>query len=270
MWYKLFLSAVILFTSHWVSAQGNRPFLKVGVGAAVPLGKFGQTEINNSKAGFAKTGSLLNLSYSHPLGRRMWLEAMVQFQQNPLNTEALESGFSNTKFYQGVYVSNTLQPPSSFPSSIYENWSFKEDNWVTASLLAGVHGKYALGASNKVFAQAGLMLGPVYVSSPEIDGTSSSSAGMAQIKQTDADGWGLAYAAGGGITYDLNSRLYFLTQVDVFGTTSIKFKDINATLTSMNGSPSLPGTSIQQSSVTGDARQTISTLNLSVGLGLKL
>jgi hypothetical protein len=186
-----------------------------------------------------------------------------------LNTSALENGFSNTKFYQGVFVSSTLTPPT-FPYTTYQNWQFKDDDWLTASLLLGINGKYPLGTSNKVFARAKLMLGPVYVASPEIDGESNSSNGSARMQQTDAHGWGVAYGAGGGIEYDLNSRLYFTTQIETFGTSSIKFKDIVAKLTfTSGGTPTLPG-NIQQTTVKGDAKQTISTFNAFVGIGLRL
>lgn len=265
---KFFFATLILLTASFVNAQNSRSALKLGVGAAVPLGKFGQREINNSKAGFAKTGPLLNLSFTHLLGQRTWAEVTVQFQQNPLNTSAMEDGFSNTKFYQGLYVSSTLAPPN-FPYTTHKNWHFESAEWNTVSLLLGFNGKFPLGTSNKVFARAKLMVGPVYVSSPGIYGESNSGTGGARMEQTSADALSMAYSAGGGIEYDLNSRLYFTTQIDAFGTSSMRFKDIVATLTFWNGTPSNP-TTIQQNSVKGDARQSISTLNATVGLGLRL
>lgn len=253
-----------------VNGQANRPSLKLSVGAAAPLGKFGQDEINNSRSGFAKTGVLIDLSYARSLSKRIWVEVMLHGQQNPLNTSALEDGFSNTPFYQGVYVSPVVGPPPP-PSSgtTYKNWKFEDDNWLTASLLFGVNGRYPLGASQKLFAQARLMLGPVYVSSPEINGTSSSPTATAHLEQTDANGWGVAYTAGGGVEYDVSNSIYLLGKLDVFGTTSIKFKDIKATLTTFTGPVSNPAT-VSQTTVTGDAKQAVSTLNVAVGIGFRL
>ena len=265
---KFFVIASMLLMSVIANAQNSRAALKLGVGAAVPLGKFGQTEINNSKAGFAKTGPLLNLSFSHLLSRHTWAEVTVQFQQNPLNTSAMEDGFSNTKFYQGLYVSSTLAPYN-FPYTTHKNWHFEMAEWNTVTLLLGFSGKYPLGTSNKVFARAKLQVGPVYVSSPGIYGESNSGTGGARMEQTAAHALSMAYTAGGGIEYDLNSRLFFTTHVDVFGTSSMRFKDIVAKLTFWDGTPSNP-TTIQQNSVKGDARQAITTINASVGLGLRL
>lgn len=260
---KPLLTAGFLLIVAFVNAQT----LKLGIGAAVPIGKFGQSEINNSKAGFAKTGPLLNLSYNHFLGNRVWAEVMFQFQQNPLNTAALEEGFSNTKFYQGLYVSSTLAPYN-FPYTTHKNWQFTDAEWNTFTLLLGFNGKFPLSTSNKVFARAKLMVGPVHVASPSLWGESISGSGGARMEQTSASGWGVAYTAGGGIEYDLNKKLYLLTQIDAFGTSGIEFKDIVATLTFWEGTPSNP-TSIQQNSVKGNARQTVTTLNAAVGIGLR-
>lgn len=267
---KALLVVAILAIGSLAYAQNNRSSLTIGVGAAVPVGKFGHTEINNSASGFAKTGTLLSVGYTRSGSKTLWLEASLQFQQNPLNTKAMDEGFSRTRFYHGVFVGTTPQQPGSFPDTLFENWKFKNDNWITATLLLGINGKYPLGSSNKVFARAKLMLGPVYVSSPEIDGTSTAPNGATYLKQTDASGWGVAFTAGGGIEYDLNDRLYFITNIQSFFTTSIKFKDIDATLTSYSGPPNNLNTTIMQSSMRGNAKQTVSTLNASVGLGLRL
>jgi hypothetical protein len=266
---QLFSSALIFFTVISATAQTSRPSLSIGAGLAVPMGKFAETKVNNAESGFAKTGTMVNIAYSQPVGRRIWAEVTVQFQRNPLNTKKMEEAFSNTRFNQGVFVSPTVPPQSTFPDTLFQNWKFKNDSWLTSSLLLGINGRYPMGPSNKIFARARISAGPVYVVSPEIDGTSTGTNGVTYLKQTSESGWGMAFTAGGGIEFELNSRLYFITNVQSFLTTGVKFEDVTTTLTSLSGPSSNPSTVIQ-TSATADAKQTISTLNFNVGVGLKL
>lgn len=265
---KVLIAVAIFFTS-FASAQNHRHALTLSSGLAFPLGKFAEKDIRNSSSGFAKTGTLLNAGYTRPVTKTIWVEAVLQYQQNPLNTKAMEESLSTTRFRYGVFVSPNPQNPGAFPDTLFQNWKVNNDSWVTATLLLGINSRYSLGSSNKVFAQAKLQLGPVYVSSPEIDGTSTGASGATYLKQTDASGWGLAVGAGGGIEYNLNERLFTLINVQSFFTSSIKFKDIKATLTMVNGASPNP-TSVMESTVTGDAKQNISTININFGLGLRL
>lgn len=266
---QLFLSALIFFTVISTTAQTSRPSLSIGAGLAVPLGQFGETKVNNPGSGFAKTGTMVNIAYSQPVARRIWAEVTVQLQRNPLNTKKMEEVFSNTRFYQGVFVSPTVPAQSTFPDTLFQNWKFKNNSWLTSSLLLGVNGRYPMGPSNKIFAHARISAGPVYVVSPEIDGTSTGTNGVTYLEQTSESGWGMAFTAGGGIDIELNDKLYFITHVQSFLTTGVKFEDVTATLTSLSGPSSNPSTIIQ-TTVTADAKQAISALNVNVGIGLKL
>jgi hypothetical protein len=69
-------------------------------------------------------------------------------------------------------------------------------------------------------AQAGVL----YAHSPELNGCSRTDTASAVMKQNSSSAWGFIYSAGGGISYDLNQKVYFTSQLVYTGTNEIPLK----------------------------------------------
>ena len=75
---------------------------------------------------------------------------------------------------------------------------------------------------------------------------------------------------GGGLKVDIHKSLSFLANVEYLKTNTIKFDVVTATFTSTQGTPGTPGFAVQQSVRTGEPGQTISSINLLMGIAIKL
>jgi hypothetical protein len=173
-------------------------------------------------------------------------------------------------FYEGFFISSSPNAvPPQGQANKYGNWKFDDNSWWLASLLFGGNVEMPIEGLNKLSFTATLMAGAIYASAPEIKGKSTADTAIAQIKQTGATGFGFAYKISSGIKFKLNDRLYFLTQVEYFGTSNITFKDVQLTFASAHYSNGFP-TSASSQTVTANAKQTITSVNLNIGIGINL
>ena len=175
-------------------------------------------------------------------------------------------------FNRGVLSvgSDPNQPPPPSPPVKYPNWKFQKRSWLSGALLMGGCGEFASTESSGFSIVTKLMLGPVYVESPEIRGSSITDTTTATYEQTSSSSFGLAYLLSGGIRLHINKRLYFLTSLEYMGTNRMKFDDIEATLTTTKGVLGEPGFIITQAKTTGSGKQTISTINMVAGIAIRL
>ncbi len=268
----LSLTIGLLFVfSSFSQKNSNKKSISVLTGASLPIGNFGNDDITDDKAGVAKLGPAGSISYTQLTGKKFGFVVTVQGQRNPLNSKSAEKKFSELNFTQGIlFVSpGTNQPPPSLPEVKYPNWKFEKRSWLTGALLLGGYGEFAPGVSNDFSFITKAMLGAVYAESPAIKGNSVTDTATAVYEQTSGSSFGLAYLLSGGIKVNINKRLCFVTSLEYMGTNKMTFDDIEATLTTTKGTPG-PGFAISQSKATGSAKQTISTINLVVGIAIKL
>ena len=267
-----FLSTILLlnfFGSHAQSFK-NKNYLDFSAGPSFPIGEYAETDITNSFSGFANTGQLLKISYTHVVNNNFGLSVALHGQRNPIDTKAFETSLSQTSFYYGPFIGSTPYPnPTQVPSHRYGNWKFEKSSWLFGSLLAGGHGQLHPQQSKKILFTAKAMLGPVYAHAPELNGKSTSDTAAATIKQSSSSAFGIAYIINGGIQLKLTSRTHLLVQAEYLGTNKILFKDIETTSTSTHYSNGFPiSQSMQQSTVNG--KQKINSVNLNLGLGISL
>jgi hypothetical protein len=263
-----FLLAAMLLMLTDANAQFGS--LGLSIGPSFPVGSFGDDEVNNSSSGLAKTGLLLEIGYTHPVSKYFSLAMMLHGQLNGLNTEALENTFSKTRINNTPFLFDGTTPPPPPTGTIYPNWKFSKSYWRTGSLLLGGQVQLPLGSRGLYFIGKA-MAGPTYVSSPKIEGSSITDTATAHVSQTSEHAVGLGYLIGGGVQYGVSKKLFITGRLDFFGTNKITFEDVTASVTTTKGNPSNPlGYTITQMQMTADAKQTISTVNLSVGIGLRL
>jgi hypothetical protein len=181
----------------------------------------------------------------------------------------LESVFSKTPIAVGPVFSDGYQPPPPVPGTVYPNWKFEKDHWLTGSLLLGAQAQ--LPSKQKLSFSARAMLGPSYVSSPEVKGQSYTDTATATMTQSGPHAWGIGYLIGGGVRYNVSEKIFITGGVELFGTNKITFEDITATVTTTKGNLQNPTSySVSTMTVHGNGKQTISTINASAGIGLRL
>jgi hypothetical protein len=263
----LFLLTAFALSLNLTHAQG---YLSISAGPSFPVGSFGKKDLNNTSSGFAKMGPALSASYSQLVGKRFGFAVTAYFQRHGLDVGSMESSFSNAKIYQPTlwFTTGPGAPPPPPTYSTYPDWKFEKDNWTTAGLLVGGYGEIPTASQNfQLTAKA--MLGVAYAASPELYGEGRSDTSYTIIKQTSSDGFGLGYMLHAGIRHKMNNRLSLLAGAELTGTSNIKFSNVTATVTTAKGTN--PGNmTISQMQTTGETSQTISALNISIGLALRL
>jgi hypothetical protein len=263
------LTLLLIYTPGY-SQSKKTSYLSFSIAPSFAIGKYAQKDATKSSSGFASAGESANISYDHLTNSRFGWSVALHGQRNPLNIKALANAMSQFGFYEGFYVSSSPNPvPPQSQATKYGNWKFDNNSWWLGSLLLGGNVETRGEGSNKFSFTAKLMIGAVYASAPEIKGKSTSDTAIAQIKQTGATGFGFAYTINSGIKFKLNNRVYFLTQLEYFGTSNITFKDVQITFASAHYSNGFP-TSASSQTATGNAKQTIASVNLNVGIGINL
>lgn len=260
----------LLFVVSSFSQKSNKYF-SIVTGASFPIRDFGNDDITDEKAGVAKLGQAGSISYTQLTGKKLGFAITIQGQRSPIDTRSAEKKFSELNFNQGILSVGTdpNQPPPPSPPVKYPNWKFQKRSWLSGALLLGGYGEFtSLGSGDFSFLTKA-MLGPVYAEAPQIRGSSTTDTATAVYEQTGSSAFGLAYLVSGGIKLHVNKRLYFLTSLEYMGTNKMTFDDIEATLTTTKGTPG-GGFTISQSKVTGSGKQTISTINLVVGIAIGL
>jgi len=280
---SLFFFAFILPLLYCKAQSFNdKNFLSLSIGPSFPVGDYAKTNVNNNLAGFAKTGEQVELSFEHKLSKHFGLAVMLHGQRNTINTTAMSEEFSQLKFYTAYFTGTTgypTIPPPPVTSSYYTypNWKFDAKSWLTGSLLIGAAGDFPIDTkTNKLFITAKAMAGASYVSAPSMHGKSITDSTLAEVSQNGATAFAFSYLISGGLKYKLTQKLRLLFNVNYFGTSQAKFKNVTETLATAKGFTvpnvyTFPNAqSISSYSATGIERQSVSTIGLNVGIGLSL
>jgi hypothetical protein len=262
----LFISflSLILF-----SCYSQKSSLTLSVGPSFPVGAYAGKNLDNEHAGFAGIGEQVNISFDYKPGKYFGFSATLYGQRNGLNAKAMERDLSQRRYSIGFFTWYPGAPPPTTVTYVtYPNWKINKSAWMMGSALVGVSAELPCNKSGNLSFVAKIMAGVVYVSSPKLFGKSVTDTAQAQIEQTSESALGISYLTRAGLKYHLNKKWILVAGVDYFSTGRLTFDDVKATLTSAKTTGGLPQSS--QSMQTGDARQTISTINLNVGVGLRL
>jgi hypothetical protein len=268
MKYKLIVLTVFAFAIHFSYSQ-QKNYLSLYIGGSIPVGSYAGTDFSNPSDGFAKLGELMNISFSHKLNKHLSLTAMLYGQRNGINTSKLESGISQTYFFGDF---NDIGPRQ------YGHWVVNKKSWYAESIQVGLSEEMALSADNKISFIASALAGLAYGQIPKMQAQSYSDTSYAILVQSGASAFGFSYSLNAGIKYALNKKLSLLFNAGYFGTAKINFKNISDGIVATNGGLVVPGVySLSNSSYPiitdyggGSFNQTISSINISAGIGLKL
>jgi hypothetical protein len=270
----LLLFSLAAFQITFVFSQRikDKGCISISVGPALPAGKFSSKDLNDKLSGFTKMGESVSISYSKLLSKNWGIAIDVRGQRNPLNTTALQNSLSSSTIYQGIPVagSGLNFPPPQFTQVVYPNWQFEKQAWLYGALLLGPTAQFTVDQSKKITLITNAMIGAVYAKSPVIKGSSITDTATARIEQSKSSAFGFIYSFSGGINYSLNKKIFLSAALTYAGTNQITFKDVTSSLFTTKGNFTSASFSAQQSTTTADGKQPISSINLLLGIGIKL
>lgn len=247
--------------------------LSFSVGPSFPVGQFASKDILSDKAGIASTGGAVSFSYTRLFKGRIGMSVSLTGQINPLDKHSMERSFDQLKMSSPMVVwgtgtgEPTMPPPN---GTTYPNWKFKNSSWKMVAFLAGGYGEFKTNSS-KIAIISKARIGLVYASSPKIDGSSVTDSTNVHVTQSGKSAFGFGYSLDGGVKIKLSNKIYFHTTLEYFGTNNITFKNVVASVTGVKmSSGQQPNYTTWQSTRIVNGKQTISTLNFLIGVGLQL
>jgi hypothetical protein len=258
---QIVTTLLFLLAAFTAFSQPGRNSFAISPGLSVPAGQFAGTTVASNKAGFAKPGLQFNISFEHKLNSSLALSTMLYVQTNPLNTAALEKGYSSTTYF----ISFNPAKPIIFP-----NWKFAKKNWLSAGLLLGVSKEVSLNKkTDNLFFRLRSLAGISYVSMPRFYGTSIADTTRATAIQSGGSGTGLAYLLGIGLKYHYSKQFFLLFDIQYAGTGQVTFKNVSESFSGII-TTNAPG-SIQawNSGRTGTTTRQIAAVHISAGAGIR-
>lgn len=256
----LFTLAICLFVLDSFSQGGD--WLSLSVGGSFPAGEFGSKNGNDLQSGLADVGGLVDLSFMHPVGKGGFgLAADLRGRMNPIDQSAV--GASLASGDQG-YV-----------------WSGKKAYWRTAALMVG--GDYFFPIAKGWQVGGSVLLGvadsrwPKYTITGIKNGNDPNPANVSEIVSSTNGVNAVSFSASiqAGLTYQLKGRWCLLANIG-FWDLRPTFKNVTVNEVEANGFVirgiySLnAATSISENTSTFYYKQPMNTMDLSVGIGMRL
>lgn len=247
----------------------SRSSLEISAGASIPVGKFGDKNVQSDKSGLATTGQTVNISYRHLLSKNAGFVVSLIGQRHPLDIPSLETDLSELPA-SGYFFATGLSsnPPGGVIIIRHYTWQGKKDAWLSGSLLAGPYAQLPL--ARRLFLSAQAQAGATYIQSPEIQLTSKTASTSARLEQTDPHAIGLAYALQSGLVYKLTDKAALVLNLQYFATSRARFSDVKTTMTEASGTPGDLNYQVSQAQYTGEGRQAINAVNIAAGFQLAL
>ena len=257
---KRILFLVLLCNSNLLFSQEAKKRLTLSVAPAFPLGKWAEKEQPIETAGYASSGQSFHVRYTNDFSAKWGWFLMLKGQRNQLNADKL-SNYHNTHPFPivGVVVGPGPTPPAQVD---IENWSFKKKNWMTAMAMGGFYRIIPAGKRSVFLPELGL--GLIYAKLPDFLGTAQEQSRNASLIRKGKHGVGLAYSVGLSARHSINSKYDLFSSLAYFGSSAVKFNDISTTRFYTNG------TIVSESVTITDHQQVFSSLNLYIGVGMKL
>jgi hypothetical protein len=246
---------------HSIPPQ-DRGTLAISIGPAIPVGAFANSNGNDPTSGLAKPGGLVDLTYMHPFSRPDFgYTITLRGRINAINSTALRQPFVDQ--YPGY------------------NWDVSAKSWETAAALIGLYHRSST-LKNRFFTDESLLLGVAEALLPgeTITGISDSTTNppdpdyvQGSNQKKYATTITFMMRIGGGV--QLSNKLSLVAHVDYWWLDPV-FRNLTQTVTTASGLV-VPNnfnlgnlTSISRSEFTSDYTQNMSSIDLSIGLALRL
>jgi opacity protein-like surface antigen len=257
----LFFAAFFIITN--ANAQIEKWNLSASVGASLPVGKFGSKNIYDSTASFAELGPAINISLDYNLTKHFGLALLLTGQQNNVDTKSIDKKWEEAS--PGTRVTAT------------------SNNWQIGKIMAGGFISLSLDKHKKFYFTARVMAGALKTNALKFslfqtnNLTDSFSLNnpptTSNVSEMKTLNWAFAYLAGVGVKYNVNKKVYLLSNFDYSGT-SLRFQDVYYSTTNSIGGGVLHvvGTGTPPATPSGITvpypKQSFTTINICVGAGI--
>lgn len=255
------ISCFLFVSFTHVAAQ--RWTFSAGIGPAIPVGEYGSKDITDSRAAFARTGPVLQLTAAYRVARHWGVSVLTSGGWNRVNTQKMDDALEALN--KG------------------DRFAVTSDPWIFVTLMGGLYGEWSLNKrwSFTVQGYAGVLetkrpkysvvdLQPV-TGTPIITGSAEDD-WMEDINKVQT---GFAFQAGAGLSYALGRRFFLSGRLEyamawykAVGASSNTGVVLNkgGVVTLASGTPPTFPTPTGAPSYV----QPISTLNPTVGVGIHI
>jgi len=195
---KLIILFAALFVAQALWAQEEEHFkfyLGVSYGTSFTLGNFADKDVDNPDAGFAENGSKVDLYGGYYLNEKLTLLGVLRYQ-------VYETDISNI-----VNDYNAQNPGVSLTAD--------SENWETFYFLVGTAYKVKISRKFALFPRAAL--GPLVVSSPEVNGVVTGGSDSNVLTRSAETGVGLGFEVGIGLRTNLGKHFTLMPSYDFSG-----------------------------------------------------
>ena len=229
---KYMFIVVFSITTTIAFAQESKYYFGISYGKSYPIGDFKDDDINNSNAGFAESGTKIDVYAGNVLSENVTLTFTFRYQT--FNTDA-------DVFSKGLKTYNE--------ATIFTGSS---NTWQTYYLLAGF--EYKVNISNKISFYPRIGFGPMFVSNPEFSVSATNENNNTEVNRSTETGLGLGYEFGVGFKRDLG-KYFCLMPTFTFSGGFVTIQDVDTT--------------INDTVITSNYQPKISTFNLGLSLAYK-
>jgi hypothetical protein len=236
---NVMLTSILILLASIVFGQiteDRKGYIGISVGPAIPVGSFASKNTDNSKAGFASTGAIFDVSFAYKLKKNIGLAALLRGQYNPVNVQPLADKMNGQISGASAYTNG--------------------DGWSSGGVMAGLYSAHPLNHKATFILELKTLAGFMNTTSPQIDMTISSPEGSGWVKQHSATATSFAYLFNAGLRFNTGKRIAFTLNAD-YSDYMPNFKNVQ--MTSSAGS--------QESN---NMTQGIQTINISAGIAFRL
>ena len=233
---KTRLLLFILFECMILLAHSqDKGYIVLSLGSGFPTGDFGSNNINNEAAGFATTGTIVDLSLAQKFGNNFGMTLLARIQVNGVDTDPLLEELSAE--YPGI------------------PWTAEEHNWATEAFMGGFYGSFPLG-NGKFNFETRALIGLVRSVSPEFTFSAFTNNHYYEATTLSATADAFGYLFGVGFKLGIGKHLGVLLNVDYLGANP-EFEDVMS-YTRIDAIYNTSSNTFQQS---------FGSLNVGVGIG---
>lgn len=230
---QILILLTCLFGTTQVFSQ-EKAHIAISSGLSLPLSNYGSSDLNNEKAGLAKTGYAIDLSGYYRINQHFGLAGLIRHQRNGLNEDVVKAVFS--------------------PFTAGGSLDFKSNPWRINSYMIGLNGSVPI--NNKLSWESKLLIGASTVTPFDMELTMNFMGSTETMKSEGQASTNVSLLLGSGLKYDLNDKFLILGNADFW---------ITETQPKTKGTQSDGSTSIESGPY-----MNITSINLSLGLAYKL
>lgn len=218
----------------------SKILLGIKIGPSVPIGEFGEIDINNEQAGLAKTGIQLNANIQYLLTESFYLLVEGGYSSNAVDEDELLLPYNNT-----------------FPSFV--RISVTSKNWNAKTLIAAVGTRTAIDSKTYFVTKFGIGLQSMSAPSLTVNITDGST--TAAVSQSSSTSNNIHFTLGASIVAEISETTFFNIGLDYLRATH-EFKNV-AVNSSVNGVRSAPTEFFEFG-------QNVETVGITIGLSFKI